>query len=112
MSTEADNPCRELFIYWHCERGRAEAAVAALAAFQQGLQAEFPGLQARRYLRKDGAEARATLMETYEAGPVGLKPSQQAWIVARGAQALGAWCLAGRHVEVFERLGPPAAESP
>jgi hypothetical protein len=106
LNIDAGRPLRELFIYWHCERAQAGAAIAGLVAFQSELLVEFPGLQARRYLRMDDALPQATIMETYLDPVQALEPEVQDLLLARSAQALRPWCRGQRHVEVFERLGP------
>ncbi len=96
---------RELFVYWRLERHELGAARQALQQFQAALEADWPGLQARLYVRADEGDAvdHATLMETY-ARDGGIAPGLQADIVALGAQAAARWCRGPRHVEVFEPL--------
>jgi hypothetical protein len=81
-----------------------DRAIDALAAFQDALVAEFPGLQARRYRRIDEARPELTLMERYSGTGQGLEPELAAVIVARSEQVLAPWCEGGRHVETFARL--------
>ena len=92
---------RELFIYWHVAPGRLAEAGAAMAAFQQALQAQHTGLVTRLYCRSDDDAGRATLMETY-ALPGGIPQALQTTLVVQGAQAAAPWCEGSRHVEVFE----------
>ena len=44
---------RELFIYWQVAPDRLAEAGAAMAAFQQALQAQHTGLVTRLYRRSD-----------------------------------------------------------
>jgi hypothetical protein len=75
-----------------------------LAAFQDALVADFPGLHARRYRRIDETRPEVTLMESYSGAGQGLEPERAAVIVARSARVLAPWCEGGRHVEIFARL--------
>jgi hypothetical protein len=106
LNINAGQALLELFVYWRCERRQADAAVAGVLSFQRELLAEFPGLQARRYVRVDDALDQATIMEAYADASQGIAPGLQALVLSRGAQALSPWCRGQRHVEVFERLGP------
>ncbi len=97
---------RELFVYWRLERSALGPARQAMQQFQATLEADWPGLQARLYVRADEADASgstATLMETY-ARDGGIAPGLQSDIVASGMQAAARWCRGPRHVEVFEPL--------
>jgi len=58
--------------------------------------------------RAEEAGDKLTFMETYSALPDGVTPALQATIEAAAAQALAAFEGVARHVEVFERLDPPA----
>ena len=91
---------RELYLYWRTSHADAPAASAAVRAWQQGLQSEQPGLQARLLRRADEAPAETTLMETYVlAGGIG--PALQQHIAQRGDEATAAWRRGPRHLEVF-----------
>jgi hypothetical protein len=79
--------------------------LSALATVQQDLTVEFPGLEARRYLRLEDTQAHATVMETYADPVQGLDTAVEARLVELGTSRLGRWCMGPRHVEVFERQG-------
>ena len=93
---------RELFVYWHVS-GDSAAAQAAARQMQADLMAFNAGLVARLY-RKIGA-GRCTLMETYAVPGCDLDAAMQRQIEQAAAVALSAWCIDGRHVEVFEACG-------
>jgi hypothetical protein len=93
---------RELYLYWRVARPDVAEALAAMQRFQLALEAEWPGLQSRLFVRADDdGTGDATLMESY-AREGGIAPGLQADIVTRGAQAAERWCRGPRHVEVFE----------
>lgn len=98
----------ELFVYWRLARTDLTAARRDLEAFHTALEADWPGLVARLFVRADADAAggpidEATLMETY-ARDGGIAPGLQADIVRLGAQAAARWCRGPRHVEVFAPL--------
>lgn len=99
---------RELFVYWKVERGRGAEAQAAAARMLQSLRLSQPALHSCLMRRAEEAGDKLTFMETYSALPAGVTPALQATIEAAAAEALGAFAGLARHVEVFERLDPPA----
>lgn len=99
---------RELFVYWKVERARGAEAQAAATALLQALRRSQPALRAGLMRRAEESGDKLTFMETYSAQPEGVTPALQAVIEAAAADALSAFAGLARHVEVFERLDPPA----
>lgn len=93
-------PARELYLYWRTGRADAAAATIGIRAWQQDLQKEHPGLQARLLRRADQSAAELTLMEIYTA-PGGIGPALQQHITDRGDAVSAAWRRGPRHLEVF-----------
>jgi hypothetical protein len=104
---------RELFVYWRLEPQDLGAARRAMQQFQQQLQAEWPGLTARLYLRadEDGA-AHATLMETYACeGGNALVPRSAAGRGLRAAAALSGSAAWRYSASVIAWCGTPASSN-
>lgn len=99
---------RELFVYWKVAAARADEAHAAAVAMLQALRGSQPTLKSRLMRRAEESGEQRTFMETYSAGAAGVTPTLQAAIAAAAAEALAAFAGLRRHVEVFERLDPPA----
>lgn len=99
---------RELFVYWKVDRARGVEAQAAATRMLQALRLTQPALRSCLMRRAEESGDKLTFMETYRAPPEGVTPALQAAIGAAAAQALGAFEGLARHVEVFERLDPPA----
>jgi len=92
---------RELFVYWRLARTDLPAVLQTARAWQQGLMADEPQLEARLLVRVDEAEAEVTVMETYavDGGDVGAP--LQARIEQDGRGLFARWQRGRRHVEVF-----------
>ena len=100
---------RELFIYYRAKVADAPALKAAVADLHARLQARIDGLQTRLLRRPEAADGLHTWMETYalpsrtadEASP-GISPALHALIEDEAREALSAWIVGPRHVEVFD----------
>lgn len=92
---------RALFVYWRIDAALLEGTLARVRAAQAGLCADWPGLQARLWLRSDPGVP-ATVMETY-AAPGGIDVGAQARIDAAVAPCVPA----ARHVEAFAPADGP-----
>ena len=99
---------RQLFVYWRVAHADLPSALQALREWQAGLMHSRPALRCGLYQRSDGAEAQATVMESYaleSAGPHdGIDDALREHIDALGRDALQRWLLGARHVEVFDAL--------
>jgi hypothetical protein len=91
---------RELYLYWRTGSADHAAATIAMRAWQQALQKEHPGLEARLLRRADEAAAEITLMETY-LQPGGIGPALQQQIADAGDAVSVPWRRGPRHIEVF-----------
>jgi hypothetical protein len=99
---------RQLFVYWRVAPADLPSALEALREWQAGLVDNHPALRCGLYRRSDGAEAQATVMESYaleSAGPHdGIDDTLHAYIVESGRNVLQRWLSGARHVEVFDAL--------
>lgn len=86
---------RTLFVYWRADPATLHSTLAALRESQARLRADWPGLDARLWLRCDPGGA-PTVMETY-AAPGGIDAAGQARIEA----AVAPLTPAPRHAEAF-----------
>ena len=104
-----------LFVYWRCKAADVAAAQAAARRLQARLCEEYPGLQARLFLRADAtasAPGEVTLMETYapDDGAAGAQPALlAAWplvvdSVRAASSELQPWLSSARHLEAFQPL--------
>ncbi len=98
----------EWFIYYQIDLPDLPPVQAAVAAFQQQLRQDWPGLQARLLRRPTAHEGRLTLMEIYGFGP-SAHPSLPADVARRlppaieqAARGIAPWLRGERHVEVFQ----------
>jgi hypothetical protein len=95
---------RELFIYYRIPVAQAQAAHAAVLAFQARLRQRHPGLTTRFLRRPDAQDQHQTWMEIYSfdsaISPSGITASLQGEIEFE-ASALAGLTAGGRHVEVF-----------
>lgn len=87
---------RALFVYWRIDAALLDDTLASVRAAQARLRADWPGLQARLWLRSDPGVP-ATVMETY-AAPEGIDAAGQARVDAAVAPCVPTT----RHVEAFE----------
>lgn len=102
-------PRTEWFIYYQVASADLPRAREAVVGFQQRLQQDWPGLNARLLQRLEAPEAppgRVTLMETYRFAPqlcaTPLDPvAAFEGALARAAQAIQPWLQGPRHVERF-----------
>lgn len=102
-------PRTEWFIYYQVASADLPRAREAVVGFQQRLQQDWPGLNARVLQRLEAPEAppgRVTLMEIYRFAPntsahgggsdIGFDAA-----LAEAAQAIQPWLQGPRHVERF-----------
>jgi quinol monooxygenase YgiN len=95
---------REVFVYFKVTQTQAPLVAQAVRAMQGALRSEHPGLSTRLLTRdEEGPHEQATLMEIY-AHERGIDAGLQAEISAAATQALKAWPVGQRHVEVFHPL--------
>ena len=99
---------RLLFVYWRVAPADLPSALEALREWQAGLVEIHPALRCGLYRRSDGAEAQATVMESYaleSAGPHdGIDDTLHAYIDESGRSVLKRWLRGARHVEMFDTL--------
>lgn len=95
----------ELYVYWRASAHDAAVVREQVAAAQQQLQSDHPGLQAR-LLRRPEVDSRGehTWMEiyTHPSAPTALAGPLRGEIDAAMASALGSRLRGPRHVEAFE----------
>ena len=90
----------QVFVYYRVQAADVTAAIAAAHALQVHLRALMPGLSCTLSRRVDNDAERPTLMETY--GHVdGVGPDRQRDIERLAGDALAAWLIGERHVEIF-----------
>ncbi len=95
---------REVFVYFKVTQTQAPMVAQAIRAMQGALRAQHSGLTTRLLMRsEEGTHEQATLMEIY-AHERGIDAGLQAEIGAAATQALKAWPVGQRHVEVFHPL--------
>jgi uncharacterized protein with von Willebrand factor type A (vWA) domain len=92
----------QVFVYYRVQAADVEAVIAAVAALQARLRTQMPGLTCGLSRRAEHHAEQATLMETY-AHAYGVGPDRQRAIEHLAGEALGAWIVGERHVEVFVR---------
>ena len=90
----------QVFVYYRVQAGDAAAAIAAGRTFQIDLRALLPGLNCTLNRRADDSGEQLTLMETY-AHAEGVGPAWTRDIERLGRDALAAWIVGERHLEVF-----------
>jgi hypothetical protein len=99
---------QQLFIYWRVAHADLPPALQALRQWQAGLAHHHPALRCGLYRRPAGAEAEATVMESYaieSAGPhEGIDAALRQHIEHSGHAVLQPWLRGARHVEVFDAL--------
>ena len=90
----------QVFVYYRVQAVDAAAAIAAVRTFQNDLQALMPGLNCTLSQRADDSGELLTLMETY-AHAEGVGPAWTREIERLAHDALAAWTVGERHLEVF-----------
>lgn len=107
-AASAPDVISEWFIYYQIAPPDLPQVQAAVAAFQQQLCQDWPGLQARLLRRPTAHEGRLTLMEIYGFGP-SAQPSPPAdaspgvlSAIEQAARGIASWLQGERHVEVFQ----------
>ena len=90
----------QVFVYYRVQARDAAAAIAAVRMFQNDLLALMPGLNCTLSRRADDSGEQLTLMETYT-NAEGVGAAWQRDIEQRAHDALAAWIVGERHVEVF-----------
>jgi hypothetical protein len=93
-----NDSARCVFVYFRLPAPHEAAVAAAWRDRSVRWLASIPGLHCELMRRADRAGDEVTLMEVYR----GLGSEAQARVLAEAAQALAAWPLGERHVEVFE----------
>ena len=96
MTSQAE----QVFVYYRVQAVDVAAAIAAAHAFQAHLQTLMPGLACTLSRRVEDDAERSTLMETYGHAD-GVGPDRQRDIERLAGDALAAWIVGERHVEVF-----------
>lgn len=95
---------RELFIYYRLRTADADAAAAAVQAFQAQLRQRHPALRTRLLRRPDKTDDLQTWMEIYSTDPMrepqGVDPILD-HDIETAASALSPWLAGPRHTEVF-----------
>ena len=108
----------ELYIYWRVAPADADAACAAMRAWQHTLTLDVRGLRPRLLRRVENAavpgtaQPSVTLMEIYAISGQhpGMTPAVQQRIIDGGNAASAPWRQGVRHVELFD--GSEPAEEP
>jgi len=100
----AEMAARELFVWYHVRRERADEARAVVATLQRSLRRDWPGLQARLLVRDEGETP--TWMETYSLAAPAAGDARGVDETIEAAIAAAALDLEGlidgpRHVEAF-----------
>ena len=90
----------QVFVYYRIRAVDAALAIAAVTAFQARLRASMPGLAASLSRRVDADAELPTLMETYSRTGVAGNDWQRD-VEGQANEALAAWIVGARHVEVF-----------
>jgi hypothetical protein len=90
----------QVFAYYRVRPADALAVVAAVRALHDTLQAAMPGLVCTLSRRADSNTELLTLMETYSHAD-GVDEVWQRSIECSAREALTAWVVGERHVEVF-----------
>ena len=90
----------QVFVYYRVHAAHVAAAIAAVRALQAHLQALIPGLSCTLSRRVEVDAERPTLMEVYGHAD-GVGPDWQRDIERLAGDALAAWIVGERHVEVF-----------
>lgn len=90
----------QVFAYYRVRPADALAVVAAVRALHDTLQAVMPGLVCTLSRRADSDTELLTLMETYTHAD-GVDDAWRLSIDCSARDALAAWVVGERHVEVF-----------
>jgi Domain of unknown function (DUF4936) len=90
----------QVFAYYRVRPADASAAIAAVRTLHDSLRAAMPGLMCTLSRRADGDTELLTLMETY-AHADGVGEVWRITIECGAREALAAWVVGKRHVEVF-----------